>query len=133
MLTKRKENRWFAPYSVCRVFQCLRLTAPLLSRTLTDLPALFFILLFSQSSFISFWQKTMLPNIYNVESDTLGVGVLHGSSRSPSFNKTSTYTNPTMLSDFYKNLNAMRWLVLGKVSFEKHIKFQSTRAMRCNS
>ncbi|EFO86250.1 CRE-KEL-1 protein [Caenorhabditis remanei] len=50
----------------------------------------------------------MLPNIYNVESDTLGVGLLHGSSRSPSFNKTSTYTNPTMLSDFYQNLNAMR-------------------------
>ncbi|KAF1765623.1 hypothetical protein GCK72_005576 [Caenorhabditis remanei] len=50
----------------------------------------------------------MLPNIYNVESDTLGVGLLHGSSRSPSFNKTSIYTNPTMLSDFYQNLNAMR-------------------------
>ncbi|CAP23503.1 LOW QUALITY PROTEIN: Protein CBR-KEL-1, partial [Caenorhabditis briggsae] len=50
----------------------------------------------------------ILPNIYNVESDTLGTGVPHGSSRSPCFNKTSVYTNPTMLSEFYQNLNSMR-------------------------
>ncbi|CAL2032857.1 unnamed protein product [Caenorhabditis brenneri] len=50
----------------------------------------------------------MLPNIYNVESDTLGTGLSHSASRSPSFNKTSVYSNPTMLSEFYQNLNSMR-------------------------